>query len=186
VNENTVTNPLTITIPVLDDLLERIAAALADHPDATGTVLEDVLHDATVTDDAFDLFNDALKAIVLTQQVEAVFLTLADDPLFMMHLAGEYEDETVNGSTFADDVMAAKMLQDAAPEGSPLKDTKLYLISVALLAVMSRYGVSRGEERTRQERIELWATGVFRRNADGKVELHRPVDDDEDDQDGDA
>ena len=173
----TITNPMTITIEVPDWTLDRVAELLAEKPDATDLSPVDVATD----DEMFDLYSDAVEAIVTTLRVEKVFLALYDDPLFAMHLAAEDDSESVEGSVSADDFLAAKMLRDAAPEGSPLKDVKVFPIHIALQAVMSRYGVSRGEERTRQERLELWAMGVFRRNADGKVEL-RGVDFDEDDE----
>ncbi len=77
--------------------------------------------------------------------VEDVFRVLYDDPLFRMHLTAVHDGAAVEGSMFADDCVAARMIREAAPEGSPLKDQKLAPLRYALLAVLRRYGISRSD-----------------------------------------
>ncbi|MBX8688675.1 hypothetical protein GO011_14665 [Mycobacterium sp. 20091114027_K0903767] len=91
----------------------------------------------------------SLRSRTLNDYVEDVFLVLYrdDHPDFKALLDACSDEDAVEGSMLADDYLAARMIRDAAPAGSPIKSKKLATIRHALKVVMRRYGVSRRERR---------------------------------------
>jgi hypothetical protein len=93
-----------------------------------------------------DLQRKSLRSRTLNDFVEDVFLTLyGTDEHFMALLDAVGNADAVEGSTTADDFEAARMIRDAAPDGSPLKAKNLTAIRNALGVVLRRYGISRRE-----------------------------------------
>ena len=62
---------------------------------------------------------------------------------FRRYLEAMTDEDSVEGDMFADDVMATKMIRDAAPQGSPLKDVQLAGLVRVLATIMPRYGFTR-------------------------------------------
>jgi len=73
---------------------------------------------------------------------------LMNDEEYLSLLDAVYDEQAVEGSLNADNVMSAKKIRDMAEKrNSPLKDQKLATISKALGVVLRRYGVSRKDRR---------------------------------------
>jgi hypothetical protein len=94
---------------------------------------------------ARDLKRKSLRTRTLNDFVEDVFLVIYDEPEFRKFITAVGNEDAVEGSMVADDLKAAEMIRDAAPEGSPVKIKKLWTIHKALNVVLRRYGVSRSE-----------------------------------------
>ena len=74
---------------------------------------------------------------------------LCDDKDYIDLLTAIYDEQAVEGSLSADNVMAAQMIRERANkiDGSEVKDEKLATISKSLGVVLRRYGASRKERR---------------------------------------
>jgi hypothetical protein len=95
-----------------------------------------------------DLIRKSMRARTLNDYVEDVFLRLFDtDESFRELLDGVSNADSVEGTVRADDYQAARVIRDAAQEGSPIKGKNLEAIRKALNVVMRRYGISRGERK---------------------------------------
>ena len=84
----------------------------------------------------------------LNDQVEDAYLRLVENEKFQAFIFAVYDEQTVEGSLAADNIMAAEMIRDKAKAaGSELASEKLATISKALGVVQRRYGFSRKERR---------------------------------------
>jgi hypothetical protein len=84
----------------------------------------------------------------LNDQVEEIHLSLLEDKDYIALLASVYDEDAVEGSCAADNIMAAHKIRDYALEKNlSCKKVKLATISKALNVVMRRYSVSRKERR---------------------------------------
>jgi hypothetical protein len=87
----------------------------------------------------------------LNDQVEDIHLRLVDDEEYLAYLDAVYDEQAVEGSLAADNVMAAKKIREAAlamtPPNTKLAKEKLATISKALGVVLRRYHQSRTERR---------------------------------------
>lgn len=85
----------------------------------------------------------------LNDQIEDVHLHLIEVDGYVSYLNAVYDEQAVEGSLSADNVMAAMMLREKAVEmgNSELGKEKLASISKALGVVLRRYGLSRKERR---------------------------------------
>ena len=84
----------------------------------------------------------------LNDHVEALHLQLYDDVKYQRLLDAVYDEDAVEGSLAADNLLAAQMIRDRATEGDRDKyvaEKKLATLSKALGVVLRRYGVSRKE-----------------------------------------
>lgn len=119
-----------------------------ENPTEGGEVVE--FRAAALPATAADLTRKSLRSMTLNDHVEPVFLKLfdeGDNPVFHQYLAAVSNADSVEGSVFADDILAAQMIRDAAPEKSPIKAARLVAIRNALNVVLRRYGISRNERR---------------------------------------
>jgi hypothetical protein len=95
---------------------------------------------------AEDLQRKSLRSRTLNDYVEDVFLRLYnEDERFKSLLEAVGNEDAVEGSTFADDIVAAQVIRDAAPDGSLVKRKNLSAIRRALNVVLRRYEISRSE-----------------------------------------
>jgi len=84
----------------------------------------------------------------LNDQVEDAYLALVQNEKFQAFIFAVYDEQAVEGSLAADNIMAAEMIRDKAKAaGSDLAKEKLATISKALGVVQRRYGFSRKERR---------------------------------------
>jgi len=84
----------------------------------------------------------------LNDQVEDAYLALVENEKFQAFIFAVYDEQAVEGSLAADNIMAAEMIRDKAKAaGSELASEKLATISTALGVVQRRYGFSRKERR---------------------------------------
>ena len=84
----------------------------------------------------------------LNDQVEDAYLRLVENEKFQAFIFAVYDEQAVEGSLAADNIMAAEMIRDKAKAaGSELASEKLATISKALGVVQRRYGFSRKERR---------------------------------------
>jgi hypothetical protein len=85
----------------------------------------------------------------LNDMVEDIHIALYDDEKYCSYLYAVYDEQAVEGSLSADNVMAATMVRDHAKksENNPLAREKLATISKALGVVLRRYEISRKERR---------------------------------------
>jgi hypothetical protein len=90
----------------------------------------------------------SLRTRTLNDYVEDVFLREYDThPQLRAFLDAVGNADAVEGSVLADDFMAAQIIREAAPDGSPVKLKSLAAIRLALGVVLRRYGISRRERR---------------------------------------
>jgi hypothetical protein len=84
-----------------------------------------------------------------TDAVETHFKTLFPNPEFQEYLKACFNEESVEGTTDTDDILAANMLRDAALEARDMIVGKAKLVTVkrSLKTVMKRYGMGREERR---------------------------------------
>lgn len=100
--------------------------------------------------DNIDGWTRKLKAErTLNDQVEDVHRILVDDESYLKLLYAVYDEQAVEGSLSADNIMAAEMIRDKAKKmgAEELAGEKLATISKALGVVLRRYGSSRKERR---------------------------------------
>lgn len=91
----------------------------------------------------------------LIDHVDELFETLYNSSSdFRALVEAVFDAEAVEGSMRADDYMAAKMIRDNAPEGSPVGEKNLEAISRALRRVLTRWNISRRDRREGYEAIE--------------------------------
>jgi len=85
----------------------------------------------------------------LNDQVEDVHLALSADEAYQALLYATYDEQAVEGSMSADNVMAAEMIRDKAKamDLEELGRQKLATISKCLGVVLRRYEQSRNERR---------------------------------------
>ena len=85
----------------------------------------------------------------LNDMVEEAHIALYDDDRYVAFLNAVYDEQAVEGSLSADNIMAATMIRDYAKKngGGQLVNEKLATISKALGVVMRRYEISRKERR---------------------------------------
>src|SRR5262245_30610393 len=85
----------------------------------------------------------------LNDLVEDVHRMLCEDEDYLDLLKAIYDEQAVEGSLGADNVMAAQMIRNRAKkiDGSEVANEKLATISKALGVVLRRYGASRKERR---------------------------------------
>ena len=87
----------------------------------------------------------------LNDMVEEVHLDLYDNDDYQVLLYATYDEQAVEGSLAADNVLAARMIREHAidhmPHLSKLGQEKLATIAKALSVVLRRYGQSRQERR---------------------------------------
>ena len=82
----------------------------------------------------------------LNDKVETLYLALYPDPTFQRFLDAVYSEDTQEGSLYADDLLAAKMLRDYADgDGNDpyVASKKLATIVRALNVVQGRYNLTR-------------------------------------------
>src|SRR5262245_18157830 len=93
-----------------------------------------------------DLERKSLRSKSLNDYVEDGFTPLFDSSEEFRELLEPVTNaDGVEGATVADDIKAAEMIRDAAPEMSPIKRKNLWAIRHALLVVMRRWQISRRE-----------------------------------------
>lgn len=85
----------------------------------------------------------------LNDQIEDIHIALLDNPAYMAFLEAVYDEQAVEGSLAADNIMAASVIRDKAAkmDNGALRNQKLATIAKALGVVLRRYGVSRKERR---------------------------------------
>ena len=85
----------------------------------------------------------------LNDHVEDAYLRLVENEKFQAFIFAVYDEQAVEGSLAADNIMAAEMIRDKAKAAgsSELASEKLATISKALGVVQRRYGFSRKERR---------------------------------------
>jgi hypothetical protein len=97
-----------------------------------------------------DLHRKSLRSRTLNDFVEDVFLKLYDtDERFRGYLEAVGNEDAIEGLMIADDLLAAQMIREGAPEGSPVHTKNLAAIRRALGVVLRRYEISRGERANR-------------------------------------
>lgn len=95
-------------------------------------------------------FRKTKSARTLNDLVEAAYLKLYDNADFNALIYAVYDEQAVEGSTSADNLMAAKMIRDLAKKNEDmveLANQKLATISKALNIVGRRFGFSRKERQ---------------------------------------
>jgi hypothetical protein len=86
----------------------------------------------------------------LNDMVEDIHVALYDNEKYSAYLYAVYDEQAVEGSLAADNVMAATMVREHAKKSNnenPLAKEKLATISKALGVVLRRYEISRKERR---------------------------------------
>ena len=85
----------------------------------------------------------------LNDMVEEAHISLYEDERYNSFLNAVYDEQAVEGSLSADNIMAATIIRDHAKKngGGQLVNEKLATISKALGVVMRRYEISRKERR---------------------------------------
>lgn len=85
----------------------------------------------------------------LNDQVEDLHRMLCEDEDYLSFLYAIYDEQAVEGSLSADNIMAAEMIRDRAKkiDGSEVAHQKLATIAKSLGVVLRRYGASRKERR---------------------------------------
>lgn len=81
--------------------------------------------------------------------VEDVHLALYEDDQYQSFLYAVYDEQAVEGSLAADNIMAAELIRDKAKkmDHGELAKEKLATIAKALGVVLRRYGFARKERR---------------------------------------
>ena len=81
----------------------------------------------------------------LNDQVEDIYLSLYDDKMFQDYLYATYDEQAIEGSLSADNVMAAGMIRDRARKNNSheVAALKLATISKCLGVVLRRYDIDR-------------------------------------------
>ena len=104
---------------------------------------------AALPSDLRTMQRKSLRSRTAADMVEDVVMgsDLASDERFIALIEAGINAEAVEGSLKADDIIAAQMIRDAAPDGSPLKSRNLESIRFGLNVVLRRYGQSRRERR---------------------------------------
>lgn len=85
----------------------------------------------------------------LNDMIDALHLSLWEDPEYQKFLDAVYNEQAVEGSTACDDVEASRMLRKKAREqgNQYIAGLKLATIMKGLHVVLRRYGISRKERR---------------------------------------
>lgn len=85
----------------------------------------------------------------LNDHVEDIHLSLVESGNYRGFLKAIYDEQAVEGSLGADNIMAAQMIREKAREiaNDVVSKEKLATISKALGVVLRRYGLSRNERR---------------------------------------
>lgn len=84
----------------------------------------------------------------LNDMVEEVHLLLAEDEEYVGYLNAVWDEQAVEGSLSADNLMAAQMVRERAKAiGNGAKSEKLASISKSINIILRRYGFSRKERR---------------------------------------
>lgn len=88
------------------------------------------------------------RSVTLLDEVERALLALYDDPNFRAYRGVDDPDMTVEGSTAADDFMAAQMIREKGlelklPQLADTKEATLTLVSLKLRRAESRFNASR-------------------------------------------
>lgn len=85
----------------------------------------------------------------LNDQVEDIHRMLCEEKDYLAYLYAIYDEQAVEGSLSADNIMAATMIRDRSKkiDGSEVASEKLATIAKALGVVLRRYGASRKERR---------------------------------------
>ena len=99
---------------------------------------------------AIEEWHRKLKAErTLNDQVEDIHRMLVEDEDYIAFLKAIYDEQAVEGSLSADNIMAAEMVRERAKkiDGSEVAKEKLATISKSLGVVLRRYGSSRKERR---------------------------------------
>lgn len=99
---------------------------------------------------AIEEWHRKLKAErTLNDQIEDVHRMLVEDEDYIAYLKPIYDEQAVEGSLAADNIMAAEMIRERAKkiDGSEVAKEKLATISKSLGVVLRRYGASRKERR---------------------------------------
>jgi hypothetical protein len=84
----------------------------------------------------------------LNDHVETLHLRLYENADYQRLLDAVYDEDAVEGSLAADNILAAQMIRDTAAAGNAdlyVAEKKLATISKALSVVLRRYGMSRKE-----------------------------------------
>jgi hypothetical protein len=90
----------------------------------------------------------------ITDLVEDVHKTLVGNERYLRCLYATYDEQAVEGATWADDLEAAGMIRDKALEldkNHPLGSEKKVTIARVLNVVLKRYGFSRTQRRRDDE-----------------------------------
>jgi hypothetical protein len=84
----------------------------------------------------------------VNDMVEEVHLLLADDEQYVEYLNAVWDEQAVEGSLSADNLMAAQMVRTRAKAiGNGAQSEKLATISKSINVILRRYGFSRKERR---------------------------------------
>jgi hypothetical protein len=80
--------------------------------------------------------------------VEECHIALVEDQKYLAYLDAVYDEQAIEGSLSADNIMAAQMIRERAKKvDSELKHEKLATISKALGVVLRRYDFDRKSRR---------------------------------------
>jgi hypothetical protein len=100
------------------------------------------------------LHQNSKRKLSLSDMVQPIFEMLFDtNDQFRDYLEAVENDGAVEKNVKDDTTVAAMMIRDAAPEGSPVKLATLGQLRMALGSVMRRYGIG----RTQRQRVYLTA-----------------------------
>jgi hypothetical protein len=85
----------------------------------------------------------------LNDLVEDIHRSLCEDDHYLAYLKAIYDEQAVEGSLGADNIMAATMIRERAKkiDGSEVGQEKLATIAKSLGVVLRRYGASRKQRR---------------------------------------
>lgn len=84
----------------------------------------------------------------INDMVESFHMSLIGDEVYVRLFDGVYNEQAVEGSLVADDLIAAQRIREAALKAkSALANEKLATIVKALRVVLKRYGMSRYQRR---------------------------------------
>lgn len=130
-------SPVTTTTPTTK-LDEAITKAIRPHAPPLPATREDLL-----------ARRKFMQKPTLNDEVDRIHFDLWVDEKYQALLEGVYDEQCVEGSLSADNLMAAMMIRDyALSKGNDyVAREKLATIGKALNVVLRRYGISRNERR---------------------------------------
>lgn len=97
-----------------------------------------------------DLIRKSASKQNLNDMVETIVLTLWNDDTFQSYIEPVWNEQSVEGTLYADDIQAAGMIRDQAKKDNnpAVANQKLAVLAKVLTnVVLRRYGISRNERR---------------------------------------